>query len=105
MKRSQFERYAFLFMRLSGVALLLLAVGHMFLQHIFRDVHNLTLMVVADAWRVHFIAFGEYSKDIEVFAHIDTTDWQEFLSISEEINLAVLGVLEANEARLAVPPR
>ena len=49
--RTNIERYAFLFMRLSGVLLLLLAVGHMLLQHVFRDVHNLTLQVVADAWR------------------------------------------------------
>lgn len=49
--RSNIERYAFLFMRLSGVLLLLLAVGHMLLQHVFRDVHNLTLQVVADVWR------------------------------------------------------
>ena len=49
--RSNLERYAFLFMRLSGILLLLLAVGHMLLQHVFRDVHNLTLQVVADAWR------------------------------------------------------
>jgi len=45
------ERYAFLFMRLSGVALLLLAVGHMLLQHILRDVHSLTLQTVQDVWR------------------------------------------------------
>ena len=38
-------------MRLSGIMLLLLAVGHMMLQHVFRDVHNLTLQVVADVWR------------------------------------------------------
>jgi succinate dehydrogenase / fumarate reductase membrane anchor subunit len=31
--------------------LLLLAVGHMLLQHVFRDVHNLTLQVVQDIWR------------------------------------------------------
>lgn len=49
--RSNLERYAFLFMRLSGVLLLLLAVGHMLLQHVFRDVHSLTLQVVADVWR------------------------------------------------------
>ncbi|MGH2538550.1 MAG: succinate dehydrogenase [Candidatus Promineifilaceae bacterium] len=49
--QSNFGRYSFLFMRLSGVALLLLAVGHMLLQHIFRDVHNLTLQVVEDVWR------------------------------------------------------
>jgi succinate dehydrogenase / fumarate reductase membrane anchor subunit len=49
--RSNFERYAFLFMRLSAVALLILAVGHMALQHLLRDVHNLTLQVVEDIWR------------------------------------------------------
>jgi succinate dehydrogenase / fumarate reductase, membrane anchor subunit len=48
---NNFERYAFLFMRLSGVALLLLAVGHMLIQHVVRDVHDLTLQVVADVWR------------------------------------------------------
>ena len=61
--------------------------------------------VIADGCRVRFVGFGEYSKDIEVFAHIDTTDWQEFLAIAEEINLATQGVLEATGARLAVPPR
>jgi succinate dehydrogenase / fumarate reductase membrane anchor subunit len=49
--KSNFERRAFLFMRLSGVMLILLAVGHMLLQHVFRDVHNLTLQVVQDVWR------------------------------------------------------
>lgn len=49
--RGNVERYSFLFMRLSGVALLLLAVGHMLLQHVLRDVHNLTLQVVQDVWR------------------------------------------------------
>ena len=61
--------------------------------------------VVEDASRVRFVTFGEYSKNIEVFAHIDTTDWLEFLAIAEEINLATQGVLEAAGARLAVPWR
>lgn len=50
-KTGNFERYAFLFMRLSGIALLLLAVGHMLLQHILRDVHSLTLQTVQEIWR------------------------------------------------------
>ena len=49
--KGNFERYAFLFMRLSGVLLLLLAVGHMLLQHVFRDVHDLTLQTVQEIWR------------------------------------------------------
>ena len=50
-RRTNFESYAFLFMRLSGVLLLLLAVGHMMIQHVLRDVHSLTLQVVQDVWR------------------------------------------------------
>lgn len=49
--RNNTERYAFLFMRLSGILLLLLAVGHMLLQHVLRDVHSLTLQTVQDIWR------------------------------------------------------
>jgi succinate dehydrogenase / fumarate reductase membrane anchor subunit len=48
--QSNFERYAFLLMRLSGIALLILAVGHMLIQHVLNDVHNLTLQYVADQW-------------------------------------------------------
>jgi succinate dehydrogenase / fumarate reductase, membrane anchor subunit len=47
---SNFERYAFLFMRLTGVALLLLAVGHMMIQHVLNDVHSLTLEFVRQQW-------------------------------------------------------
>lgn len=45
-----FERYAYLFMRLSGLALLILAVGHMIIQHVLNSSGNLTLMFVADQW-------------------------------------------------------
>jgi succinate dehydrogenase / fumarate reductase membrane anchor subunit len=48
--RSNFERYAFLFMRLTGVLLLFLAVGHMMIQHVLNDVHNLTLEFVRQQW-------------------------------------------------------
>ena len=45
-----FERYAWLFMRLSGVAMLVLAVGHMVIQHILNSSANLTLQFVAVQW-------------------------------------------------------
>lgn len=47
---SNLERRAFLFMRLSGVALLLLAVGHMMIQHVLNSSQNLTLQFVAQQW-------------------------------------------------------
>ena len=48
--QKSFERRAFLYMRLSGALLLFLAVGHMVLQHLLNDVHDLSLQFVADQW-------------------------------------------------------
>lgn len=45
-----FERSAFMFMRMSGMALLIFAVGHMMIQHVLNDVHNLTLQFVEQQW-------------------------------------------------------
>ncbi|MCP5098034.1 MAG: succinate dehydrogenase [Chloroflexi bacterium] len=45
-----FERTAFMFMRMSGIALLVLAVGHMMIQHVLNSSGNLTLQFVADQW-------------------------------------------------------
>lgn len=47
---SNFERRAFMFMRLSGVALLVLAVGHILIQHVLNTSGNLYLEVVAATW-------------------------------------------------------
>lgn len=48
--KGRFERWAYLFMRLSGVMLLFLAVGHVVIQLVLNDVHNLSLQFVADQW-------------------------------------------------------
>jgi len=47
---TNWERRAFLFMRVSGVALLLLAVGHMMIQHVLNSSQNLTIAFVAEQW-------------------------------------------------------
>lgn len=48
--QTNFERFAYLFMRLSGVALLVLAVGHMVIQHVLNSTANLTIEFVAMQW-------------------------------------------------------
>jgi succinate dehydrogenase / fumarate reductase membrane anchor subunit len=47
---SNLERRAFLFMRLSGALLLILAVGHMMIQHVLNSSQDLTLQFVAMQW-------------------------------------------------------
>lgn len=48
--QTNWERYSFLFMRLSGVGLLVLAVGHMVIQHILNGSATLTIQFVAAQW-------------------------------------------------------
>lgn len=49
--RGNFERYAYTFMRMSGIALLILAVGHMLIQHVLNSTANLTIQFVAVQWK------------------------------------------------------
>lgn len=48
--QSNFERRAFLFMRVSGILLLVLAVGHMMIQHVLNSSTNLSIVFVAEQW-------------------------------------------------------
>ena len=47
---SNFELYAWFFMRVSGLFLVLLAAGHMFIMHVFNDTLNLDYEFVAARW-------------------------------------------------------
>jgi MscS family membrane protein len=70
-----------------------------------RDVLTSHPRVATGAWRVRFVEFGEFSINLEVFAHVATTDWPAFLAVAEEINLRTLEAVESAGARLAMPPR
>ncbi|RMG94457.1 MAG: succinate dehydrogenase [Chloroflexi bacterium] len=48
---ANFERIAYLGMRMSGIVLLVLAVGHMMIQHVLNSSTNLTIQFVAEQWR------------------------------------------------------
>ena len=49
-RQPSLERAAFMFMRMSGIALLVLAVGHMMIQHVLNSSMHLTLQFVANQW-------------------------------------------------------
>ncbi len=56
-----FETWAWFYMRLSGVALLVLAVGHMLMEHILNDVHNASWLWVIDArWSFLWIRVWDF---------------------------------------------
>lgn len=48
--RGNFELYSWLFMRVSGLLLLVIAVFHLFYMHFVIGVDNIDFMVVAERW-------------------------------------------------------
>ena len=50
-----------------------------------------------------FVGFGTYSLEINILAFVMTTDYQEFLQITEQLNMRILEIIEASGAELATP--
>jgi len=53
--------------------------------------------------RVRFNEIGEDALKIEVFAYLNTTVWQEYLELAEEINLLILDVVAREGTSLSLP--
>ena len=59
--------------------------------------------IVPDTSRVRFVAFGANSLDIEMLAYVDTTAFDEFLEIREEIYLRVMSIVAESGSGFAFP--
>jgi small-conductance mechanosensitive channel len=53
--------------------------------------------------RVRFVGFGAHSLDLEVFAYVDTPDWDEFLAIQEDIFLRMSDIVTESGTSFALP--
>ncbi|MCK6555163.1 mechanosensitive ion channel family protein [Candidatus Binatia bacterium] len=53
--------------------------------------------------RVRFVGFGPHSLDIEIFAYVLTTDFDEFLAIREDIYLRIMEVVSTGGSGFAFP--
>jgi MscS family membrane protein len=59
--------------------------------------------VTEDPARVRFVGFGAYSLDMEVFAYVDTPDWNEFLQVREDIYLLFVDAVKEAGTGFAFP--
>jgi MscS family membrane protein len=59
--------------------------------------------VSPDPARVRFVGFGAYSLDLELFAYVYTADWNEFLTIREDIFLRIMDIVESAGSGFAFP--
>jgi MscS family membrane protein len=59
--------------------------------------------VLEDGQRVRFIEIADDALKIEVFAHLDTTVWAEYLELAEELNLRILEIVAEAGTSLSLP--
>ena len=60
-------------------------------------------MVTPEPARVRLVGFGDFSKDVEVFAYLRCSDQDEFLAIREDILLQIEGIIEEAGTGFAFP--
>ena len=76
------------------------------LRDVLAGVRKLLLehpRVLEDPARVRLVEFGSHAFQLEIFAYVDSNDWNEFLGIREELLLQIADAVEAAGTRLAVP--
>ena len=55
------------------------------------------------AARVRFVEILRDSYRLQINCYVDSSDWSEFLAVSEDLNLRILSLLETHGLHLAVP--
>jgi MscS family membrane protein len=61
--------------------------------------------VESDSVRVRFLRFGPPSIEVEVFAYVLASDWNQFLEIQEGLLLRIMECVESIAAQIAIPPQ
>ena len=59
--------------------------------------------ILAEPLHVRFKSFGQYSLDVEVFAYIGVTDYNESLEVVEDLNLRIMDIVSASGSDFAFP--
>ena len=58
-----------------------------------------------DPARVRFAGFGKNSLNLEILAYVNTSDWNEYLAIQEDLDLRILQIVEEVGTGFATPSR
>ncbi len=60
-------------------------------------------MITAEPARARFAGFGNHSVNIEIFAYVETNDWNEFLAVQEDVFLRLIEIVEESGTAFALP--
>ena len=69
-----------------------------------RDVLTNHEMVLDDSLRVRLTGFAEHGLEIRVHAYISTSDYAEYLSVAEELNLSIIDIVTKSGTSFTIPP-
>ena len=61
--------------------------------------------IAEDPARVRAIGFGPYSLDVEIYAYVRTSDWNDFLAVQEDLVLRIMKIVENAGTAFAFPAR
>jgi MscS family membrane protein len=76
------------------------------LRHVLIGLKRLLVAhprVLPDPARIRLVGLGAYSLDLEVFAYVDTSDWDDFLAVREDLMLQIIQVIETSGTGFAFP--
>ncbi len=59
--------------------------------------------ILPESARARLIGLGAGSREIEVFAHVMTQDWAEFLGIQEDVFLRIIEIVQQSGTAFALP--
>jgi MscS family membrane protein len=59
--------------------------------------------IFADSARIRFVEMGSYALNLDVFAYVKEQDYARYLAVAEELNFAIMEIVEEAGARLALP--
>jgi MscS family membrane protein len=59
--------------------------------------------IFADSARIRFVEMGSYALNLDVFAYVKEQDFARYLVVAEELNFAIMEIVEKAGARLALP--
>lgn len=55
--------------------------------------------------RIRFVGFGASSLDLEVFAYVRASDFDDFLEVAEDLHLRIMDIVSAAGSSIAFPSR
>jgi len=76
------------------------------LRHVLVEIRRMLYAhprIDSEPARIRFTSFGAYSLDLEIFAYVRTSDYDEFLAVREDVYLRIMDIVAESGTGFAFP--